>query len=846
MVQMLVSAFLEYVSNHRECYGRGRAGRSPDTMPLPRGICRILYTLCKVRGEKVISQLLNNEAKHLDSMALALQDWNGNRGTTMHDASDTGQERMGWEEKYVMLLWLSHLMLTPFDLESISSLEETDVRDEAGPCPIAPSPPPVVRMIASCAQYLSSPGREREAARLVLVRLTLRPDMRQYQLLDTFMKWSLSHFKASPDPARSIYTYVGILSFLNGIVGSHEKGAVAPYVNPIFELVQDMVAQESITAQEVYSSALGRKLLVKLFRSITLQTLRNDSSADLWEDILEATVNQLLHFLADKDTPVRSAASKALGAITMALDPSSATDIVEAVISGLEENVLWEDRTTGQVVGHDDIMALTPGLLKRNLTAVSPLHWHGLVLTLSYLIYRRSAPAEQLSSILNSLILALGFEQRSSSGSSTGTSVRDAACFGMWALARRYTTEELKAVNLSAMHVVKESPWPTSVLRILSCELLAAATLDSSGNIRRGASAALQELVGRHPDTIIQGIRLIQIVDYQAVSLRSRAMVDVAVEASGLDQLYEQSIIEGLLGWRGVGSPDAPSRRSAASAIGLIAASRGHAEMETITAKVVHELQNVQSRQVEVRHGLLFSVAMIIREAGFQSTRSHHSATPLKLNVTDHWSIFRSGCALPSSDLKVWGSRADVTAEAACTLLSALSLEAYAVNALAGQPGHIPSSDDLDAGIDVLNRSLLLAEENVVKVASSAATDLFGILDRGRRESLVQSWANPFEADASRGSSAGSPVGHLVALGAVAHHVSASVMVHTILATLLRQVTGSTPIESKVAAAQSLSTVLMNCKSRDFRRAPPPPPPRASIDVSSDDSLYRRGPSIRS
>ena len=87
-----------------------------------------------------------------------------------------------------------------------------------------------------------------------------------------------------------------------------------------------------------------------------------------------------------------------------------------------------------------------------------------------------------------------------------------------------------------------------------------AASLDSAGNIRRGASAALQELIGRHPDTIEQGISTVQVVDYHAVSLRARAMVEVSLAASKLSDIYWPVILEGLLSWRGVGSPDAQSR----------------------------------------------------------------------------------------------------------------------------------------------------------------------------------------------------------------------------------------------------------------------------------------------
>lgn len=792
----------------------------------------------------MISQLLNNEAKYLDSMVLAFRDWNGTQGATAHDPPDTSHNPMIWEEKYVMLVWLSHLLLTPFDLESVSSLEAKDVGN--GPCryPISPHPPPVVRIIADCGEHLSYAGREREAARLMLVRLALRPDMREFHLLESFIKWSLSYFQASNQPPRSIYTYLGILSFLNGVLASHEISAVSPYIISVFEVIQGIVAQDSITSQVIFLSAVGRKLLVKLFRSIALQTVKNDyltllsSRPNHFEDILAVTIDQLLNFLADKDTPVRCAASKALSVITIALEPSSAADIIEAIISGLNENVLWEDVNSGQVISHDDPRSYKPGLLKQNLTAVSTLRWHGLVLTLSYLIYRRSPPAEQLPSVFNSLILALGFEQRSSSGSFIGTSVRDAACFGIWALARRYTTEELLAVDISSLYIAKEQASPTSIPQILSCELVAAAALDPSGNIRRGASAALQELIGRHPNTIIQGIPLVQTVDYQAVSLRSRATLEVAVDSARFDQLYEKSIISGLLGWRGVGSPDAPSRRCAASAIGLIAASGSQEKMEMIAAKVCHELRSVRGRQVEVRHGLLYSLAMIIRKAGALPEVFHCSNSPTKLNVTGYWSIFRSVCPLRHEDFKTSTSRSEITADAACALISALSMAVNSIKSSPGYQSHLPSPKDLDSYIDILNWSLVFTGENIVKISSSTANHLFSILDESRRESLMQSWATPMRrVSRSSESSSGLLVGYLAALGAVAHHASAAVMMHSVLKIVLYQVSARTLMDSRIAAAKSLSTVLLSCKSRKSASLI-----WVRIDESSYDYLHHRGP----
>ena len=148
----------------------------------------------------------------------------------------------------------------------------------------------------------------------------------------------------------------------------------------------------------------------------------------------------------------------------------------------------------------------------------------------------RSIPSSSLAPVLAALRLALSFEKRSAtSATSTGTNVRDAANFGIWALARRYTSAELQAINL-----ISADGLSLPALQTLATDLVVAASLDPAGNVRRGSSAALQELIGRNPDTIAEGIQVVQVVDYHAIALRSRAVEEVAIGAASLSDEYHQ------------------------------------------------------------------------------------------------------------------------------------------------------------------------------------------------------------------------------------------------------------------------------------------------------------------
>lgn len=747
---------------------------------------------------------------------------------TLEGKLATSYGPMVWEERYIMLLWLSHLMLTPFPLVSISSKGPADdCPATVLQMPLSPETPAIARRIAQmCACHLSAASREREAARRLLVRLALRPDMRDCGLLESLIHWAVSVLQEK-DLFKSIYTYLGILSFLNGVIASAQNDIIAPFLLPFFKLIQDTPTQESAVFVAIFSSALGRKLVIKLLRSITLQARQTDCSASpshpvtLLDTVLDDVIDQLLTFLADKDTPVRYAASKALSVIAAKLEPSLAAEIVGAVIGSLDEDVFWEEVSIKGTNLQPNPNHVNSTALKRNLTAVNPLRWQGLILTLSHLIYRRSPPVEDLPGLLNALVIALSFEQRSSVGTSIGASVRDAACFGIWALARRYTSNELLAVDASTVYAAADINHASSVLQVLSNEILLAATLDMSGNIRRGASAALQEMIGRHPDTIKEGIALVQTVDYHAVASRSKAILDVAVGASKLDESYRCSIIHGLLDWRGLGSPDAQTRRFAATAIGVLATSRTPSEMEIVLSQVREVLRSLNSRQIEKRHGLLLSLATIISKAKQKESDSDKSGMSFVSSLAGLWEVFRFICPLSHAELTSLTFRPDLTGEAACALISALSLASITGVSSLSSRMQLPSDESLTSCLEILNLSLLRTEEHTVEAASMAAGNLFRILNLEQRETLIEKWAAPLLVnDLNEPRSSGKFVGYIAALGAVFQHFLSPVTTGSskvgklIIDALLCQIRPTVNIDSRVAAIKSLSSGVLTCNGR--------------------------------
>lgn len=769
----------------------------------------LLYTLCKVRGHKVIIRFFNNEPKYLEPM-LAVYNALINEQTSSQGSGTAGVSSSSWEERYIVLLWLSHLMLTPFDLSSISSeSRESQSIVLSG----EPKVPDEIAWIASQSirlsiYHLAEPSKEREAAALLLVRVALRPDLRKYDLLQNLLQWTLSLLKGDSydgvfSGKSAIYIPIGLLSFLAGVIMSADTAMMAPYLGDVFKAILSIYSGASESTSRFASSALTRKLIIKILRSIVVH-LQSPSLIQIphavsgqcsKEEMVEEIIDYLLNSLADKDTPVRYAASKALSMIAAQLEPAMAADIVEAVVGSLEENVLWDDTSTGETIPNFDSDILASRLLRRNLSAVDALRWHGLVLTLSQLLFRRSAPPHQLPDVLNALILALSFEQRSTTGSSVGTSVRDAACFGIWAIARCYTTEELQAVDASTIKAGSSLESSTSLLQILANELICAATLDSAGNIRRGASAALQELIGRHPDTIEQGISVVQVVDYHAVALRSRAMIEVSVAVSSLSPLYWRAVLDSLLTWRGVGSPDTQSRRDTATAIGLLSESN----LPTVLKRVRQTLRSTKNSQIEERHALLLSLAAIIQK--FNQPQTMEQAQHLPVTNEGVGNIF-DDLSLNPKHFESPALRPTLTAEAVSSLIKAVSRVARVSSTLDSI-----LKQDLKKRVEELQWCLKRKESLIIHTASEAIYELFFAMDKETSTSAIWRWMMSLEV---KSSSKLRNYGASMALAMAYHHKRPHdrPQANQIKDTLLAQTEG-TDIDAKIWALRSLTSSVL-------------------------------------
>jgi tubulin-specific chaperone D len=828
---VLAEAFLEYQQG-RPRHAAEASSTSSLLMPLPTAVCKLIYTFCKIRGEKVVVNFLNVETRYLELLLSAIEE------SERHLGSEGAVLHWTWEERYVVLLWLSHLMFAPFDLATISSVYMHDVDLAGVPGFLWPFNPPsiTVRILPLATKYLSSPGRERDAAKTLLVRMAMRRDMQKLGILQALIDWALFSLHPSQedsDPAgnrgsknehnQNPYTFIGVLSFLAGVLSSADASEVERYSSKVFYTVNATMWSDDDTSNIINSSAVAKKTVIKVMRSISLSKLTRESRDMAGIQLVETTVRYLLRSLSDKDTPVRFAASKALGAITLKLPKEMASQVVAAVLQALREHVRVSNQAPDSVLSSSQP-------LKKDLSSVDPLEWHGLMLTLSHLLYRRSPPPDSLGDILQALLHGLSFEQRSATGVSVGANVRDAACFGVWAVARRYSTDELLAVNHDLLKGEQRETSRSSVLQLLATHLVVTACLDPAGNIRRGSSAALQELIGRHPDTVENGIAIVQTVDYHAVALRSRAMQDVALAATKLHSQYGDAILEAVIGWRGLGDSNDRIRRYAGVSYGMITAEL--ARMSAASSEVIFRsvddiassLRVLQARQVEERHGLLLAMASVMDQlpqivSSCQNDRQQLALVIERMLSEVEWNlrsiettasrrpdlIAEAASRLFTSSLPVFqASYLGVHATMPEDLVPAPSLSSFlktsststAVSRLAvlSDSGEFPRAwvNELLPGI--LNNFLVRTEQAVADAASEAAVALLFFMDSPQRHELIENWAN-IVLNAPRG---GSIKGHLMAL----------TRSHAVVRMSLR--------ETKNASLDIIPKTLLQCWAKDM------------------------------
>ncbi|KAJ2062662.1 hypothetical protein GGI17_002270 [Coemansia sp. S146] len=547
-LEHIVSRLMAVIEEYVQAYHESAADMSADGIPAHKagvsaarmnGVFELVYMLCKVRGYKIVLRFFPHSVADVEPVLATL--WR-------HTANLGGSN---WTVRYVMLIWLSLLSMVPFDLESIDSgianLPPLDASTSSNvQASSASSGKALVDLWVELGQfYLRRPGCDMEGAAVMLARLLSRKDT-STTLQPAFIAWATHEISDAASgyvgstsgdaPSSKKGMTIGSVLRINGalrvlchlFLAMDSADPLQGQIGPLLDVLQsDAFEQHSVTRKLATKAAQRLALLVLPPLSVTKRSdarasaranlgagintssiagnsapstidknvdnvscASHDADLEISEEV-ETCIGVLLQRLHDKDTIVRWSAAKGVGRIAERLPRALAQEIVSAVVGMLQEETLVP----------------ATGLIDVSMT--SELSWHGSLLCLAELSRRGLLTPLALRETIPWVLRGLTYEiQRGDY--SVGSNVRDAACYVMWSFAR---VSDAAAKSLFA-----------EMSTMLATALVSVAVFDREPNVRRAASAAYQEHVGRH-SAFPHGISVLQLADFFSVGNMRNAFV---------------------------------------------------------------------------------------------------------------------------------------------------------------------------------------------------------------------------------------------------------------------------------------------------------------------------------
>lgn len=574
-------------------------------------ICKILYTLCKIRGHKTIMIFLPHSVNDLELLIDLLYDVHMaqthyvNNPNSMNDAeNDTN-----WETSYMLLLWLCIVILVPFNLSIVDSTinhnstqldhhyntDGENIFTQLQRQSSIPSTGIIHRLIWLSLVHMQQPGVQHNCGALLLARLMSRTDI-PTDILVQYIDYCASTLDQSYTAThKQSFLAMSILTSLFELLKLIQRQIMLQYIDKLM-----CVLTKHNWLQ--HKNTLIRKMIVKITQRIGLIYLKprlanwryDRGKRELFDKIInnnsnnnstvvqhnnkdsndvddagdmdvpsevEELIGILLDGLCDSDTIVRWSAAKGIGRITMCLSNEYCNDIIQSIID----------------------------LLK---PYNSDCIWHGCMLSIGELARRGLLLPDKLRIIVPLTLNGLVYDIRNGQYS-IGSNVRDSACYVIWAFARAYQP-------------IIMSPYVASIAN----HLLPVAVYDKEINVRRAACAAYQENVGRQGgDNWPHGIDINTAADYFTVTNRNESYLNIAVYIAQYESynihLVNHLVKHKLKHW------NKEIRCLAATALAkLCTVTNTH---EYITNTILDELHgSAHSNDVCERHGALMAISDIL------------------------------------------------------------------------------------------------------------------------------------------------------------------------------------------------------------------------------------------
>lgn len=463
--------------------------------PLTR-VSYLLYNYFKFRGYKTIIRFFPHEVTDLAVVLKFAQ---------ILDRAQSSSTL--WPIQYVALHWVSLICMIPFDLAQF---------DEVGK-----GGQTAVAIEAVAKRGLTNSGIVREGAAILLSHLYVRKDMPPR--LSEFLNWA----KICAGEQNDIFEYLGVYQTLCEVVKNSPSHILSQFIPDMFEAARSLQPDSKLC-----TNASIRKLRIKLLSRTALRLLpvkprvslqkgrvlsaRTEPEHSTVDDVdgtdvpeeIEAALEELFQALQDRDTVVRWSAAKGIARISERLPAEFTGQVVDTVIG------LFSIHSIAIASVYD-------------MPAIAESTWHGACLCCAEFLRRGLIVNDRLADAITWMIKALYFDIRKGAHS-IGSNVRDAATYALWSLPRAYGATII-------------APFAER----LAQNLVSVSTYDREINIRRAASAAFQEYVGR-TGVFAHGIDVLGKIDFFAVGNRRNAFLVAAPQVAIHDE-YRPFLIEHLL-----------------------------------------------------------------------------------------------------------------------------------------------------------------------------------------------------------------------------------------------------------------------------------------------------------
>lgn len=194
----------------------------------------VVHWVCKVRGYKTVVKFFPHEVNDLEPVVEMLH----------------FQETDEWWIGYVLILWLSIIVLVPFDIDTIDSKKDIDIL--------------IKRIINICKNHISNSGKIREATAVLLSKLLTRPDVLRSGETDYFLNYLAVEYQQSKDDANQMFHVSGILQTLTEVFKIGHREDLLPRVNTVF----DPILKTEVKGKLMAKSTNLRKYKVQLAQRI--------------------------------------------------------------------------------------------------------------------------------------------------------------------------------------------------------------------------------------------------------------------------------------------------------------------------------------------------------------------------------------------------------------------------------------------------------------------------------------------------------------------------------------------------------------------------------------------------